>query len=60
MAQSKGKSLEAAKAAGITPTARTHVLGALAGGAVVMVFGAEVTKVWRLGMLPVSREEAAS
>jgi hypothetical protein len=27
---------------------------------VLTVFGAEVTRVWRLGMLPVSREEAAS
>jgi len=56
----KGKRLQEAKQAGTKPSGRTHLLGALAGGAVVTVFGAEVARVWRLGMLPVSREEAAS
>jgi hypothetical protein len=32
------------------------VLGILAGGAVIAVFGAELTRVWRLGMLPRSRQ----
>jgi hypothetical protein len=56
----KAKRLEVAAQAGTRPTGRTHLLGALAGGALVTVFGAEVARVWRLGMLPVSREEAAS
>lgn len=60
MPQRKGKRLKEAKQAGSKPTGRTHLLGALAGGAVLTVFGAEVARVWRLGMLPVSREEAAS
>jgi hypothetical protein len=38
------------------PTGRTRLLGALAGGAVLAVFGAELTRIWRLGMLPQSRE----
>ena len=60
MVKTKGKRLQEATEAGRKPTGRTHLLGALAGGAVVTVFGAEVARVWRLGMLPVSREEAAS
>jgi hypothetical protein len=60
MPRRKAKRLEAAEQAGTKPTGRTHLLGALAAGAVLTVFGAEVTRVWRLGMLPVSREEAAS
>jgi hypothetical protein len=60
MPRRKGKRLEAARQAGRRPTGRTRLLGALAGGAVLTVFGAEVTRVWKLGMLPVSREEAAS
>jgi hypothetical protein len=32
------------------------VLGVLAGGAVLTVFGAEVARIWRLGMLPRSRQ----
>jgi hypothetical protein len=32
------------------------VLGILAGGAVITVFGAELTRVWRLGTLPRSRQ----
>jgi hypothetical protein len=60
MPRRKGKRLKEAKQAGTRPTGRTQLLGALAGGAVLAVFGAEVTRVWRLGMLPVSREEATS
>jgi hypothetical protein len=52
----KDKRLKQAKQAGSSPTTRTHVLGILAGGAVVTVFGAELTRVWRLGMLPRSRQ----
>jgi hypothetical protein len=59
MAQPKDKRLKEASQAGTAPSARTHLLGALAGGAVLAVFGAEVTRVWRLGMLPRSREEAS-
>jgi hypothetical protein len=60
MAQRKDKRLKEASAAGTAPSARTNLLGALAGGAVLSVFGAEVTRVWRLGMLPRSREEASA
>ena len=60
MVKTRGRRLKAAKAAGHDPSGRTHLLGVLAGGAVLTVFGAELTRVWRLGMLPVSREEAAS
>jgi hypothetical protein len=52
----KAKRLQAADAARSKPTRRTHLLGVLAGGAVVTVFGAEVTRVWRLGTLPRSRQ----
>ena len=52
----KDKRLAAASQAGSKPTGRTHVLGILAGGAVIAVFGAELTRVWRLGMLPRSRQ----
>jgi hypothetical protein len=45
----KDKRLKAATEAGKKPTGRTHVLGILAGGAVIAVFGAEMTRVWRLG-----------
>lgn len=57
MAKAKGKRLKEAGEAGRKPSGRTHLLGFLAGGAVLTVFGAEVTRVWRLGMLPQSREE---
>jgi hypothetical protein len=57
MANTKGKRLKEATEAGRKPTGRTHLLGALAGGAVLAVFSAEVARVWRLGMLPQSREE---
>ncbi len=52
----KDKRLKAASEAGSKPSGRTHVLGILAGGAVISVFGAELTRVWRLGMLPRSRQ----
>jgi hypothetical protein len=54
----KAKALKAASEAGTKPSTRTHLLGALAGGAVLSVFGAEITRVWRLGMLPRSRQGA--
>jgi hypothetical protein len=57
MSKRKAKRIEEASRAGRGTTARTRLLGALAGGAVLAVFGAEVTRVWRLGMLPQSREE---
>ena len=60
MSQRNERRLEKASQAGRQATGRTRLLGALAGGAVITVFGAEVARVWRLGMLPVSREEAAS
>jgi hypothetical protein len=59
MAKTVDKRLKVAEAAGHNPSGRTHLLGALAGGAVLAVFGAELTRVWRLGMLPQSRQEAA-
>jgi hypothetical protein len=54
--KTKGKRLKDAKETGTKPSARTHVLGVLAGGAVITVFGAEIARVWRLGMLPRSRQ----
>jgi hypothetical protein len=56
MSQRKDKRLKAASEAGKNPSGRTHVLGILAGGAVITVFGAEVARIWRLGMLPRSRQ----
>jgi hypothetical protein len=53
----KDKRLTAAGDVGTKPSGRTHLLGALAGGAVLTVFGAEMARVWRLGMLPQSRED---
>jgi hypothetical protein len=58
MAPRKAKRIQAAQEAGRKPTGRTHLLGALAAGAVLTVFGAELARVWKLGMMPVSREEA--
>jgi hypothetical protein len=52
----KDRRLKQAKQAGASPSGRTHVLGILAGGAVITVMGAELTRVWRLGMLPRSRQ----
>ena len=56
-ATGKGKRLQEAVEAGRKPSCRTRLLGVLAGGAVLTVFGAEIARVWRLGMLPQSREE---
>ncbi|WP_053227568.1 hypothetical protein [Solirubrobacter soli] len=52
----KAKRLAAADAARNATSNRTHVLGVLAGGAVLTVFTAEVMRVWRLGTLPRSRQ----
>src|SRR3954453_14187294 len=52
----KAKRLQAAEATRTKASGRTHVLGILAGGAVLTVFGAELTRVWRLGTLPRSRQ----
>jgi hypothetical protein len=57
MGRRKSKRLKAATEAGRESSGRTRVLGVLAGGAVVAVFGAEAARVWRLGMLPISRQE---
>jgi len=56
MAPRKHRRLEAADRAGTRPSGRTRVLGVLAAGAVVTVVGAELARVWRLGMLPRSRQ----
>jgi hypothetical protein len=58
MSRRKERRLKKASEAGRKPSGRTHLLGALAGGAVLTVFGAELARVWKLGMLPVSREVA--
>ncbi len=52
----KAKRLAAAEAARSQSTGRTQLLGILAGGAVLTVFGAELARVWRLGTLPRSRQ----
>jgi len=52
----KAKRLAAAEAARSGSSTRTHVLGVLAGGAVLTVFTAEVMRVWKLGTLPRSRQ----
>jgi hypothetical protein len=52
----KAKRLAAADAARNATSNRTHLLGALAGGAVLTVFTAEVMRVWKLGTLPRSRQ----
>src|SRR4029453_4650684 len=57
MSRRKERRLKAASQAGRAPSGRTRVLGVLAGGAVVAVFSAEAARMWRLGMLPVSRQE---
>jgi hypothetical protein len=59
VSQRKDKRLAKAKEAGRKPSGRTHVLGVLAAGAVITVMGAELTRVWRLGMLPRSRQIAS-
>jgi hypothetical protein len=52
----KANRLKAAEAARTKTSGRTHVLGILAGGAVITVFGAELARVWKLGTLPRSRQ----
>jgi hypothetical protein len=52
----KEQRLRKAQQAGRDTGGRTQVLGVLAAGAVVTVMGAELTRVWRLGMLPRSRQ----
>jgi hypothetical protein len=52
----KAKRLEEASKAGKESSGRTQILGVLAAGAVLTVFGAEVARIWRLGMLPRSRQ----
>ena len=56
MSRRKERRLRKAQQAGRGTGVRTHVLGVLAGGAVITVMGAELTRVWRLGMLPRSRQ----
>ena len=56
MSPRKAKRLQAADAARTKSSGRTHVLGILAGGAVITVFGAELARVWKLGTLPRSRQ----
>jgi hypothetical protein len=53
----KHKRIEAANQVRRGGSGRTRVLGALAGGAVLAVFTAEVARVWRLGRLTHGREE---
>ncbi len=60
MSRRKEERLKKASQAGRQASGRTHLLGALAGGAVLTVMGAELARVWKLGMLPVSRETAGS
>jgi hypothetical protein len=60
MSRRKERRLKKASEAGRQASGRTRLLGALAGGAVLTVFGAELARVWKLGMLPVSREAADS
>jgi hypothetical protein len=52
----KARRLAAAEAARSGSSNRTHILGALAGGAVLAVFSAEIMRVWKLGTLPRSRQ----
>jgi len=58
-ASPKPQRLAAAAKAGRGGSGRTRILGVLAAGAVVTVFGAELTRVWRLGMLPRSRQHVS-
>ena len=60
MSPRKEQRLKKASQAGRQATGRTHLLGVLAGGAVLTVMGAELARVWKLGMMPVSREAAGS
>ena len=56
MSTRKAKRLAAAEAARSSPTNRTRILGVLAGGAVITVFSAELTRIWKLGTMPRSRQ----
>lgn len=56
---SRRKDLLRAETAGTRPAGRTRLLGVLAGGAVLAVFGAEAARVWRLGKLAHGRGLAA-
>jgi hypothetical protein len=56
-ADGKAKRLQAADAVRTGSSGRTRLLGGLAAGAVLAVFGAEVTRIWRLGKLPRGRGE---
>ncbi len=56
MPSRKATRLAAAEASRSKSNGRTHVLGILAGGAVLTVFGAEIARVWKLGSLPRSRQ----
>lgn len=56
MSRRKDRRLKQAQEAGRGTSGRTQVLGVLAAGAVITVMGAELTRVWRLGMLPRSRQ----
>src|SRR3954453_17271365 len=55
----KARRLAAAEAARGGSSTRTHVLGVLAGGAVLTVFTAEGMRVWKLGTLPASGQITA-
>jgi len=57
--KTKKQRLKAAEEAGSSTSGRTTLLGLFAGGAVIAVFSAELTRVWRLGKLPRGREEGA-
>jgi hypothetical protein len=52
----KSRRLAEAEAARSGTSNRTHVLGVLAGGAVLAVFSAEIMRVWKLGTMPRSRQ----
>jgi hypothetical protein len=56
MSTRKAKRLAAAEAARSSQGGRTQLLGVLAGGAVLTVFGAEFARIWKLGTLPRSRQ----
>ena len=57
--KTKKQRLKAAEDARSESSGRTTILGLLAGGAVIAVFSAELTRVWRLGKPPRGREEGA-
>lgn len=51
MGSRRGADLQRASGAGTRAPGHTRLLGVLAGGAVLAVFGAEAARVWRLGKL---------